>query len=189
MRVTVRGSEFGTARCVQRLLSDGGKQVTIIMDVRQGGRQVRVRSESVYAKDGKPIRKIQETAGPDGKVLAKSVANFTSEGARVQQTTGGQTKESVIPLDVKLPRAAISEFWFIRDKPRPGATASYYSFSMTENRWSLRKTRYVGPKEVEIGGGKFRGHLIQDDGGTSVSDDRGMPLVIEAGDLRMERIP
>lgn len=189
LRVMVRGSEVGTARCVQGLLSDGGKQVTISMDIRQGGRQVRIRSEAVYAKDGKPIRKIQETSGSDGKVLTKSVATFTAEGARMIVTASGQTKESLVPLDAKLPRAATSEFWFIRDKPKPGATADYYSFSMTEARWVLRKTRYVDQQEVQLGGRKMRGHVIQDDGGTVISDERGMPLVIEMGDLRMERVP
>lgn len=189
LRVTTRGSEAGTARCAQKLLSDGSKQVTISMDLKQGGRRVRMRAESVYGKDGRPIRMIQEATDPNGKVILRSVATFVAEGARLQQTSGGQTTEKMVPLSANLPRAATSEFWFIRDAPKPGAVSSYYSFSVTEGRWNLRNSKYVGPKTVQLGATTYRGHLLKDDDGTTIVDDQGLPIVIEMGDLRMERVP
>lgn len=50
------------------------------------------------------------------------------------------------------------------------------------------ESTYDGPTSVEIGGTKFDGHRVVGDGTLAILDDKGWPIVIEIGKVRLERI-
>lgn len=178
----------GSATLNQRLLPDGGKQLTMQMAFTGGKTQVNIRNESVYAGDGSPVRMIYEFSQPNTpKNLV--TATFTDAGASVVVRKGGESSTRTIAR----PEGTIkntAEFWFIATKPKVGDKVSAYVFSAVEQEFRLHTSTYGGKKTVTIDGQKFEGHLLTS--GTrgkevrSIVDDRGLPLIVE-GPIRLVR--
>jgi hypothetical protein len=190
MRVTVAGKPSGSATISQKLLADGSKTVTIVMDLAaETGQRAKVRQESVYDRLGNPVRKIQEITGKDGKRQNLVVVTFDSDGAIMTIQLEGDPKEKRVALQKGAPRSNPSEFWMIRDKPKIGSKATYYRFDVAAGRWTLTEAIYKGTKSIKIAGKQIVAHWIESTGeGSAYLDSQGEPLLIETGSLRMERI-
>ncbi|HRF60303.1 MAG TPA: hypothetical protein PLH94_10390 [Fimbriimonadaceae bacterium] len=182
------GKRIGQTRIVQRLLRDGSKTVTVDMTLEQGTGKVRVRQESAYDGDGMPLRKLQETLDTNGKRLVALVATFDERGASLTKTGSGAPETQLIELVSGAPRAATNEFWFLRDQPKKGAKATYYSFAPSEGRWRLVEFRYDGLEFVNLIGRRREVHVVKTPEGNAYFDLSGDAVVVELNGLKLVRI-
>ncbi|MCW5943455.1 MAG: hypothetical protein KIS66_14580 [Fimbriimonadaceae bacterium] len=188
MRVLSQGVEVGTARISQKLLPDGGKQVNLNMDLKNGPTKVVVRQTSSYDAKGVATHKFQETIVTPGPVRTTVIATLSDREAKVAVDKGGKSESRTVPAPKDAPRDDPSEFWFIRDVPRPGTKVSRYRFDMGSLDWKLLEVEYLGPREVAVGGKKVRTHAIKASDGTFYVDEKGLPYLIETSAFRMERV-
>lgn len=185
----MRDEVVGEATLNQRLLPDGGKQLTMTMTFnRPKPGAVNIRNESVYAADGSPVRMIYEF-NQSGQPKNLVTAIFSEKGAAVTERKGTESTNRVIARPDG-PIKNLAEHWFIATQPKPGDVLSAYVFSAVEQEWRLHTSTYKGKKTVTIDGQKFAGHLLVS--GTrgkeisSIVDDRGLPLIVE-GPVRLVR--
>jgi hypothetical protein len=86
----------------------------------------------------------------------------------------------------------LSEFWFIRDKPKPGQIETGYQFNTDSLEWEEVRTEYRGKKTVKIEGRSIPVHEVATRRGTKESlafvDDQGLPVLIDLGDVKMVKI-
>lgn len=183
--------KLGSAVMDQKILPDGSKQVVITMaiDLPSNPGAIRVRSESIYSKEGLPIRMIRETTQ---KNMAREsvIATFDAEGANVIFTRGSEAKTSVVPYPKEVPLKNVSEFWFISTKPATGTSCTAYVFNTTDLTFHLTKTEFFGRKKAKMQGKEVEGNLLitnaQGKATAILVDDKGLPIYID-GPVRMER--
>lgn len=179
----------GEAVINQRLLPDGGKQLTMTMTFnRPKPGAVIIRNESVYSAEGAPVRMIYEF-NQVGQPKNLVTALFGDQGANLTVRKGSESQTRAVNKPDG-PTKNQAEHWFISTKPKLGTQTSAYVFSAAEQEWRLHTTTYKGKKTVTIDGQKFEGHwLISGTRGKEISsivDDRGLPLVVE-GPVRLVR--
>lgn len=186
----VGGKKAGTASLTQSLSKDGIKTLKLILNLNLEGQAVRVTNESVYTPTGRAVRKFMETTllGPVAR-RRNLMVTFTSQGAFVVDARGDErnTIEKPLPENAKLEDA--SEFWFVRDKPKPGDSVEAHQFDLETLEWRLQTTKYVGPAQVKIGKRTFEAHELLTSRGPIFVDDKGLPLLFEMGEMRLERLP
>lgn len=192
LALTIGGKNAGTAAINQHLNADGGKTVELRIEIISGGKKVHLSSQATYDSKGSPIRKFLETIVPGGQVQRQAIATFDSAGANVVVRTGDGRITKKVPLVPTAPRECLSEFWFVRDKPKPGQTAKSYSFNPDKLEWELTETTFVGTRPITLRGKKVQVHEIDTVQGdrkvVSFLDDRGLPVVVDDGTMRMERV-
>jgi hypothetical protein len=192
LNVTLEGRPMGTANLSQKLLADGSKQVEVKMTMESGGRGVELRTFSSYDSKGVPTRKFHEMRLPGTKTRRQVTVTFDGNGANVVIEEDAERSTRHVSLVEKAPRENLSEFWFLRDKPKPGQAMRIYSFDMDKLAWELLTVTYVGKKSITVGGRKVDAHEIASERGTAkVSafvDDAGFPLLLQEGRMRMERV-
>lgn len=187
MRILLDGQPHGSATVLQTLLENGGKQVVVTMSLGEKS-PVKVRQESVYDNAGGPVRKIQEVIDAKGNTQHKVVVSFDEAGAHCSIYRGGAPQVTTHELVKGAPRNNPSEFWFIKSRPRVGDKVTYYRYDVSASKWTLAETRYIGKKTIEIAGEKVDAHLIDSGAeGQTFVDDKGNPLVLVVGKIRMER--
>jgi hypothetical protein len=192
LALTIGGKKAGTASLSQKLNADGSKLVELHIDMLAGGQKARLTSQSSYDAKGNPTRKFLQAIVPGGKVQRQTVVTFDAEGANVVVLTGDARQTKKVPLVETAPRALASEFWFVRDKPKPGDKAKGYGFNADTLAWDLVETTYLGLRTVNVGGKKISAHMLESDQGGrrvfSFLDDKGLPWLIDDGRIKMERI-
>lgn len=187
-QVWVGGKKAGTATLLQKVLPDGSKSVQLAMELKGTSVEAKLRAESTYDAKGKPIRKFQETIVPTQKIRRTVVVSFDAKGANATIDMNGKRTVKGVPLPETADRADVSEFWFLRDKPKPGQVSTAYNFSIETLGWSLIATTYIGVVEVTIGGKKVKAHKTQSENGVALIDDAGVPLRLELANGSLERI-
>lgn len=177
------GKRLGFATVNQRLLPDGGKYVIERLQLGSGAKGTKVTIESSFSADGSPVRKVQETTAPG--THRRVVVTFGDDGARVVVFEGAKNRTETVPLVAGAPRKDVAELWFLRGAPKPKASVKAYVFDPSSLEWQLRETTYVGPTKggnhemrSEFGGRKM----------TVVVDSIGLPVRIDDGETRMERV-
>lgn len=188
LRVFLGGKPVGNASLTQRLGPDGSKSVQLSMELTSGDVKVLLRSESSYASNGMPIRKFQETSVPSQKYRRTRIVTFDSKGANLVADLNGTRTTKQIPLDSKANRADMSEFWFLRDKPKKGDRVAAYTFDMENLVWSLVETTYEGQVDLMVSGKKVRAHQTKTTHGAAFFDASGEPLRLELPNGAMERL-
>lgn len=188
LRVLSQGVEVGTARASQKLLPDGGKQVNLNMELKNGPTKVVVRQTSSYDLKGIATHKFLETIVTPGPTRTTIIATLSDTEAKVAVDRGGKSESKTVPAPKDAPRDDPSEFWFIRDVPRPGTRIARYRFDTSQLEWKLTEIEYVGPREITVGGKKVRAHVIKASDGTFYLDEKGLPYLIETATFRMERV-
>lgn len=192
VQLTIRanGAVMGDASTSQRLLPDGQKRVEMRMTLKSGAQEVTIRTQNLYAADGSPVRKVTERIGP-GDARVTTVATFDEEGARVVINDRSNRKTRQVTLAKTANRKRTSEFWWIRDVPKPGDTVTAYDFNMDTLEWELTDTTYVGIELVKVGGKSISAHrVVLNRAGkkaTTFLDDQGQPIRIQMEGLSMER--
>ena len=187
-QVWVGGKKAGTATLLQKVLADGSKSVQLALDLKGSTVEAKLRAESTYDAKGKAIRKFQETLVPVQKLRRTVVVTFDAKGANATIELNGKRTVKHVPLPETADRADVSEFWFLRDKPKPGQVVKAYNFSIETLSWSLVATSYVGLVDAMIGGKKVKAHKTQSENGVALIDDAGMPLRLELSNGSLERI-
>lgn len=182
--VTYDGKAVGSASVLQKAAEKGGKSVQMTIEMRGAGNaDSHIRMESVFDATGAPVRKFME-ASSGGKRLKTTIVTFDKAGAHVVIDEGGKRTTKDVGLVDTAPRANAAEFWFFRDKPKKGAELRCYLFDMDTLSWQLTTTVYRGPDKV----GKFSGHNVSTERYASLVDDTGLPVLIDLGKTRLERI-
>lgn len=125
-------------------------------------------------------------------LIEKNVATFDVKGnATYERSANGHNFKKVFPLGRKGTRKDASEYWFIRNRPAAMTWSQYYTFSISSRKWQLAKTTYMGKKAVQVGAKKVNANLVvQVEPGDKLTmwlDDKGDPLIIDTGAIRMVR--
>lgn len=188
LNVMIDGKTAGTASGLQKVTADGGKFVTLNMTLK-GNLTAEVRTESTYDAKGAAIRRFMETSIPQMKYRQTKVVTFDSAGAHLVQDENGTRSSKLYALDSKQNRDNSSEFWFFRDKPKPGTSVKYFDFNLSSLSWDLKESTYLGDTDLKIGKESFRVHKVKSTEGTSYLDDKGAPVKIVTQHEVLERIP
>lgn len=191
LSVEIAGKDVGTASISQKLGADGSKSVDLKMDLLVGSQRLAIRSQNSYDKLGNPIRKFMDANIPGGALQKQIIATFDSKGANVISIDGGKRTARQITIVETAPRTNFSEFWFVRDQPKPGDRVRAYVLNMDSLSWELQTTIYRGKKSIKIGGKSVVAHEIETQGDRPVKaylDDNGLPWLIETGGTTMRRI-
>ncbi len=189
MRVLAEGKPVGTATIGHRITEDGGKQVTLRMELDNGTRKVVVRQVSTYDKTGRPKTKFQEVVATPNRTRTSVMATITATGASAVLDVNGSSESKEVEAPTDAPLEDPSEFWFLRDQPRPGSSVKRYRLNLNTLEWKVGETKYVGLKEVRVAGQTHRAHQIVTDDATTYVDAKGLPLLVETKAYRLERKP
>lgn len=190
MFVSLNGKRIGQAVASQKLLPDGGKQVSLNMQLAgANGETVNLRSSSTYDDKGYPTRMFHESVTGKAKVRRAVTVTFSKTGAQVVEDVSGQRKTKTVPLVANAPWASASEFWFIRDTPKPGQADKRYRFNVSTLEWELSTTTYVGRKMVDWNGKKITTHELRSTQGIAHVDGTGMPVKLDLGQIKLEKAP
>lgn len=188
MTVTGVGGMSGSAKVTNKILEDGSKYVNLSMELKSpSGGTVSVMQESAYDKTGKPVRKIQVTSLGANSTKQSVVVTFNEAGANVKVDAGERSVRDLLPWPEGKLVAAKTEFWFIRDQPAPGGTATYHRFDIGTMQWVETKSVYRGRREVKAGGKTVLAHLVEYGDAKAYLDDKGDPIRVETGSTVMER--
>lgn len=182
------GLDSGTASLSQSIREDGTKDVALDLHlVTPDGRRVTTRTKSVYASDGRPLRREQDVVLDSPRWVRSVIATFTAGGANVVVVENEKRSVHNLPLVRTAPIANPSEFWFMPDKPAVGASVQSYSLDLESLVWEPTRTTYVGPGTIALHGESVAAHRLDSRQGTVWVDDKGLPLVIEGSQFRLER--
>ena len=182
-------NRVGSAWITTRLIEEKGLSIRMRVELDAGERTITVIEESDYDAEGRPVRKYARMSPPGewSMIIAtfkNGVATVITEQSAKRHTTRYKAPESA---DTR----AVSEFWFIKTKPKPEETATYHRFDISKMRWLKTVVKYEGLEEITIGGKKISAHLttLESEGEKfkTWTDDKGAPLKVEAGTLVMVR--
>ena len=155
----------------------------------RGGRLTRLRivladgsiSESVSKSDATGNAVGSENSVRRSGTTSKEVVTYDARGdATIVRDKG---KPIVVPFDRKGSRKDPSETWFRGVRPTPGTWAVFRALDPRKRTWEEVRVTFVGKQGA--------GNVVrqQRNGLTTIFtlNDSGIPLVIESGDLRMNR--
>jgi len=188
--LSVKGPEgmTGSARITNQVSEDGSKYVQLSMTMRQKiGQDVSVLQESSYDAKGNPVRKLQVITFPGGGGKQTFSATFDDKGANVSVEGGGKTVTDTVPYPAGKSVRAVSEFWFVRDKPAPGAVSPYLRVYISSRKWTETKATYHGKRQLKVGAKTLDCHLITVGDAKAYMDDKGDPIRMEQRGTIMER--
>jgi hypothetical protein len=120
------------------------------------------------------------------------IATFNKDGASVTLLDGGKRTVKAVSLAATAPRTSLSEFWFIRDMPKSGQFEESYQFNVDSLEWELVRSDYRGKKTLKIEGRSVAVHEVTSKRGDKVTtaylDDKGLPVLVDQGDVKMVKI-
>lgn len=188
MAVYLSGRIAGSATVLQKIGADGSKSVQLSMELKNETVAINLRQESSYDKNGRPIRKFQETHNVTQKTRKTVVVTFDAVGANAVVDEGGKRTVKKIPLPETAVREDLSEFWFLRDQPKPGTVVKANTVNLETLTWELVTTTYKGTQEITIAGRKVKAHRTESERGVAFIDDKGLPLRLELPNGAIERV-
>ena len=185
-------SPYGFAEVDQRILPDGTKHIQMTMQLQPPEAEfVRVRTESLFDPDGKPLRKIFETSRAGGKDRRMFIATFEPGKAMLAKSGVTDASSVEVTIEKNLNIANSAEFWFVKAPPAEGAKSSFYNFLPAEGAWRLTIMEYLGPGEATFMKKVYKGHRIRTTySGTKAEtlvDNQGLPILMEAGAIKFVR--
>lgn len=192
LAVTLSGHPAGYATLSQKVQKDGVKVVELRMELSSQDQKVRLSSEASYDAKGLPVRKFQEIVSASGSLNKQVVVTFDKAGANVVILDGGKRSTKAVSLVSTAPRASLSEFWFIRDKPKQGHIEQAYQFNIDTLAWELVRTEYRGKRTLKIENHTVSVHEVYSKRGdketTAYLDDQGLPVLVDQGNIKMVKI-
>ncbi len=174
--VLMKGKKAGAALYNVSAANAGGRVTQLRIILADGSI-----SESVSQSDRTGAAVSAENTVRRGAALTRETVSYDALGnATITKNKG---KPVAVPFDKKGGRKDPSELWFRTIKPSPGTWAVFRALDSRKRVWEEVKVTYVGKRGL--------GNLVrQERKGLTTNftlDDQGIPLVIEAGDLRMVR--
>jgi hypothetical protein len=142
----------GKVTLTQKLITEGGKSV----EVRIESISTVTRQQTIYDLAGNSIRRYSQTL-LDGKPVETRITTFNNNGALIVTDRGGERKSVFVPFLKGVPTVNPSEFWFLRDIPKPGASVSWQCLN-DQNDFVPVKTSYRG--RVPVPAKNVEGSLV-----------------------------
>jgi len=176
--VYVNGKAQGSAVITMSLGPNGQLSEKIsVISTAQGGS---VTMQSVFSKNGMPILM---TAHFGSKMISGDIKiDFGQNSAKLTAHTGSQSKTQNLKYPSGSSLNDLSNFWFVRDHPKPGAKCYYTEFDLQRMSWKALTDTYVGDVTLTYHGKKVTAHKVQNADGTQLLDDHGIPYRIESSD-------
>lgn len=186
MFVMMNGKKIGQAVASQKLLPNGSKLVQLSLQLTgANGETVSLRSSSTYDAKGFPTRMFHESITGKSKVRRAVTVTFSKTGAQVVEDVSGKRTAKQVPLVKSAPWASASEFWFLRDKPKPGQSDKRYRFNVATLEWELSTTTYTGRKQIDWNAKKIMVHEVKSAQGVAHVDDNGLPIRLDLGQIKL----
>jgi hypothetical protein len=153
------------------------------------GKTATIHEIAHYGKDGIDTSKSVDISEDDHE--AKVKATLTDDGAKLSIWTDSDKDEKDVPLGSKTPRADPTNFWWKGVTPDAGQTVTYQSFDLETLTWSDVTLKFVGRTKVKLGDKEVDANEVDRTEGEESSkiyvDDKGDALLVEDGDMRIER--
>jgi hypothetical protein len=192
LAVTSKGKPAGFATLSQHVQADGVKVVELRMEIASNGSKVKITSEARYDQAGMPVRKFQQVLVVGGSQNKQVIATFARDGAHVTSLDGEKRSIKTVALPPNASPTNLSEFWFVRDKPKPGQIEQSFQFNTDSLEWEQVRTEYRGKKTLKVEDRTVPVHeVVTSRGGkqsTAYVDDQGLPVLIDLGDVKMVKI-
>jgi hypothetical protein len=186
MKVTMSGTELGTARITIAKTPDRGFTIDIKMEFDIQGQNGTGVMKFVYDKNGRP--KLQQHSMSVAGMTESEKQTYTATHVLVEKVENGQkiSKKIVIPKGRRLEDP--SNLWFIYTKPKVGAVNKAWDYDSKTMKFKQETTKYIGPKTIEVSGRQVRAHTVQSEEGSAWLDDKGMPLKLVLGRDGLEMV-
>lgn len=190
LKIKMNGHEAGTAVTGQKLLPDGQRLIELRIDLTSGKKKIQVHTTSLFDPKGNPVRKALDLSTSDPK-HSFLIATFDQEGAKLIIDEDSKRSTTKVPLTTTASRAETSGFWWLRDKPAPGAKEEHFVFNLNTKEWDSTEVVFKGDEAITLAGHKVNAHKItttvEGKVTTSWLDDKGEPYRVESGTTIMER--
>jgi len=174
--ILTKDKPVGTVDISATLLSNGRLAETRD-ETRKSGDTMAV--HTLYAKSAKPVEiKVQLTGKQTGHVFITFGKSAVTISALIGKQSETDTKEYPKGADFQ----ATSHFWFVRDRPKVGATCSYSAFDLGKMDWKTLTDTYVGDVTLTYRGKHVTAHKITNQEITQLLDDRGLPYRVDGTD-------
>ncbi len=184
------GSIQGALSMQTKLLANGQKEVKLRLSAPAGPNpNFKMRLETLYAIDGSQSRIFYEITPLKGGKRRSVTVTFDRAGARAVIDEGGVRDVKQVPLNPEMPRANVSQFWFLRDMPIKNEKVVYYHFNAASLEWKLEETVYLGTTKLEWNKSQRTAHHIRSFFGEAYVDDSGLPYRVVAPEQTQERLP
>lgn len=181
--IQLGGRNVGTATITQKLLTSGGKELGIRMNLVDGTNSVQVRQTSSWAADGSLIKKFQEITTTSPKAVKSKSAQISATQATLASDENGARNVTTLRIAKGASVKAISEFWFFRDEPELNQKCTYWDLNLNKSEWERTDATYMGEKKVKVNGRSVSGFLVKVVSDAriteSVFDSDGLPILIE----------
>jgi hypothetical protein len=194
--VRLKGEKVGTYVDETTGDDDSGYVDDSTLTMTHEGQSATIHEISRYGKDGIDLSKIVEVTQEGHNLKVKAVLG--DDGAKVSIWDDDQKDEQEVPLADKTPRADATNFWWKNSKPSSGDSVTYQSFDMEEMKWTKVTLKFVGRSKIKIGDQELDANEVDrtqievdhpeaQETSKVYVDDKGDPLVIEEGEMRIER--
>lgn len=187
--IFVDGKIQGQAKYTVHLDGKGQKVSDILMTREFKGKTASIRTQTWYAIDGKPVRTNQEMMS-SGKRVQVNVL-YSPKSALVVMQANGDRRNRTIELPEGASYAQPNEYWFLRDKPKDGATSQYTTLNIEKLEWEDGSAVYRGRAQLPNGAkGRMVHCVVQKHNDSEIVaylDDHGLPLMIMGKGILMVR--
>jgi hypothetical protein len=140
-----------------KLMSNGQIQFTdILVDVIASSG--RIESTLLYSASGRPIQMIAHLISP--RVSGAMTVDFGLLGATLKGSFGSQSKTTFISYPKGVPLLDASNFWFVRDHPKPGDSCTHVEFEFDKMQFAKVTATYVGDRMLTVHGRKVTAHYV-----------------------------
>lgn len=181
MKLMKDGQSIGSGFLSHETSKNGESRFEVTMTIQNGPSTYILKQIDRYDAKARPIESI--TSDQDGTNTVVRKHTFGPKALTVAVTANGKTttKTAAYPKGKSINRA--SQRWFFNEMPLPGAVSREMVFQ--NDKWAERISRYMGLKEIEVGGKKVKAYELLDrraDGSDEVHqwvDKKGMPLRME----------
>ncbi len=191
LTASAQGKVIGGGTAMRTISPDKTAMTQVRLDLMQGGVPITIDGMTRYDAKCRPVNAhINIKQGGQTAVFA---VTYYNGGVKVRVAVQGQSKpvDKNIPWASKLDVADTTNRWFISFQPKPGETVSYQGFDTLKGRWHDIKITFLGKSSVTIDKRKVSANLLrrQADGkiSTEYLDEKGMPLLIDDGQMKLER--
>lgn len=186
------GKRVGDVVSTFKVDDEGKKTTDTRFTMSSGNLKITLVITAITDPTGAPVRRIQKlTLGDQAPVT--TVIDFKADRATtvIDQKGHRMVQNHMAPTGASLKDP--SEFWFVRDRPAPGATVKFTGFNSDTHRWDQVESTYLGKRTITIGDVKYDGFEIRvmrnGKPGTVVVNDKGEIIqLIDTSGLRLERV-
>lgn len=191
LAASAQGKSIGGGTATRTISPDKTAMTQVRLDLMQGGVPITIDGTTHYDSKCRPMNATINIK--QGGQSAVFTVTYYNGGVKVRAVIQGQSHpiEKNVVWASKLDTADTTNRWFLSVQPKPGETVAYQGFDTLKGRWHDIKITYVGKSTITIDKRKVSANMLrrQADGKTSTEyvDEKGMPLLIDDGTMKLER--